>query len=248
MSLTEDRGAVETYPPHVQSSSRPRLDINYVLKQMRIASRLAPEELAQRLGTTTSLIWALENREYARLPFWPEVARVLHAFGDLLGLDITPLIQQYQHELDVARQYQQHGLAPWHPVGSANAHAPVTTAAPTASIVPQQAHATQHFHDGQAADLTRTRSRRRTRTRRIVRVAAGFAVTATVAMGLWLLAPIAAETVGGDAQAELPKVVEDNTGIFTAFKLPKVEETGVRWLPLGDPAHRKSRRLPSRDK
>jgi hypothetical protein len=66
---------------------------------MRTATRLTREAIARRLGTTAAIIEDLELGAVAALPPWPETARIVRGYCELLRLDPEPLLWRIQQLL-----------------------------------------------------------------------------------------------------------------------------------------------------
>jgi transcriptional regulator with XRE-family HTH domain len=66
---------------------------------MRTATRLSREAIARRLATTPATIEDLELGAVASLPHWPETARIVRGYCELLRLDPEPLLWRIQQLL-----------------------------------------------------------------------------------------------------------------------------------------------------
>lgn len=72
-----------------------------LFQTMRAALRASPAEAAVLLGTTPEVVAALERGDLDLLPAWPETARVVHRYGELLNIDVSSALMRLRQAFAV---------------------------------------------------------------------------------------------------------------------------------------------------
>ena len=67
-----------------------------VFRNMRATLAMTEAELAARLSTSVHVVSALEAGAIRQLPGWPETARIVAGYGQLLQLDVQPALARLQ--------------------------------------------------------------------------------------------------------------------------------------------------------
>lgn len=69
-----------------------RQDISRLFWELRRHLGVSQHDLARRLGTDVHTLAALEAAQVSGLPQWPETARVVRAYLEIVGVDATPVL------------------------------------------------------------------------------------------------------------------------------------------------------------
>lgn len=103
-------------------------EIGNIFCEMRRASQLTKEQLAERFATDLSTIDALETGALLALPDWAETSRVVEAYTEALGLDGRPILRRMALQLSPDATAQRSSAPPSPPP------APPTPPTPPVSI------------------------------------------------------------------------------------------------------------------
>lgn len=79
-------------PPHDEAA--------VLFRRIRQMAGLSPTQLAHRLHTSATVIDALEQGQFYRLPTWPETVVVVSGFTALAGVDPRPVLALIRGRLD----------------------------------------------------------------------------------------------------------------------------------------------------
>ena len=74
-------------------------EIGAIFCEMRRASQLNKEQLAEQFETDITTLDALETGALLALPDWPETSRVVMAYTEALGLDGRPILRRMANQL-----------------------------------------------------------------------------------------------------------------------------------------------------
>lgn len=113
-------------------------EIGNIFCEMRRASQLTKEQLAERFATDLSTIDALETGALLALPDWAETSRVVNAYTEALGLDGRPILRRMALQLspDTTTQRSSRAAEPPPPPAQAPPAAPQRPAAPPTTAAP----------------------------------------------------------------------------------------------------------------
>ncbi len=75
-------------------------EVAELFRDLRLAANLDESELANRLDTQVEVVQALEQGTLYALPPWPETSRVVSAYGQLLNLDVQPLLRRVYAQVE----------------------------------------------------------------------------------------------------------------------------------------------------
>lgn len=75
-------------------------EVAELFRDLRLASNLDEAQLANRLSTQVEVVQALEQGTLYALPPWPETSRVVSAYGELLNLDVQPLLRRVYAQVE----------------------------------------------------------------------------------------------------------------------------------------------------
>jgi len=87
-------------------------EIGNIFCEMRRASQLTKEQLAERFTTDLSTIDALETGALLALPDWAETSRVVEAYTEALGLDGRPILRRMALQLSPDATAQRSSAPP----------------------------------------------------------------------------------------------------------------------------------------
>jgi hypothetical protein len=195
--------------------------LGHIFCNMRSALRLPRDAIARRLATNASVIEDLETGAVSSLPHWPETARIVRGYCELLRLDPEPLLWRINRELQAIGGVEEPPTRGTRPPG------------PPPLLLRNKSKGRQATSESRAPH-------RRRRARRLFAIGAPVGVIA----GLMYVAMSAPEPVyraisvlpspiAGPARAGM-----DNLMLFSA---PRRE--GLRWIDVGDPQLRKVDKL-----
>jgi hypothetical protein len=75
-------------------------EVAELFRDLRLAANLDESQLADRLDTQVEVVQALEQGTLYALPPWPETSRVVTAYGQLLNLDVQPLLRRVYAQVE----------------------------------------------------------------------------------------------------------------------------------------------------
>ena len=75
-------------------------EVAELFRDLRAASNLSENDLAGALGTRVEVVQALEQGALYALPPWTETCRVINAYGELLNLDVRPLLRRIYAQVE----------------------------------------------------------------------------------------------------------------------------------------------------
>lgn len=111
-----------------------------LFQTMRAALSASPTEAAALLGTTTQIVAALELGDLEQLPPWPETARIVGRYGELLRIDVGSALLRLKQALAVAPTQRAAAALPFThvrpPITRAVAHPPSQQDWPRAQSTP----------------------------------------------------------------------------------------------------------------
>lgn len=222
--------------------------LGQLFRTMRTTLGRPPEVIASVIGTTTDVIARLEAGDLRALPPLPETRRLITAYGQILELDVRPILhrleQQLEPQLALSRMPAATPAPPAPlpqvarlPTGPAAARAPVQhplparpRAAPTTATGPlQQVIA--------ATAAVAGTLRHRARSAGWQKVVAAVAVAGMLG-ALWLAGPIIGAVT---ATADLMPGSRTGGSRQAAIRAPGAD--GLVWIDVADPRTRKADRL-----
>ena len=75
-------------------------EVAELFRDLRAASNLSENDLAGAIGTRVDVVQALEQGALYALPPWTETCRVINAYGELLNLDVRPLLRRIYAQVE----------------------------------------------------------------------------------------------------------------------------------------------------
>jgi hypothetical protein len=189
---------------------------------MRSALRLPRDAIARRLATNTSVIEDLEAGAVSALPHWPETARIVRSYCELLRLDPAPLLWRIHRELQAVGSIEE-------PPTRGGTRPP----GPPPLLLRNKTKARR-------APPQSRRAHRRRRARRLFAISAPVGVIA----GLMYVAMSAPEPVYRVISV-LPGPISGpaRAGMDSLLLLSAPRREGLRWIDVGDPQLRKVDKL-----
>jgi hypothetical protein len=75
-------------------------EVAELFRDLRAVSGLTEADLAAQLATRLEVVQALEHGAIYALPPWPETCRVVSSYGNLLNLDVRPLLRRIYAQVE----------------------------------------------------------------------------------------------------------------------------------------------------
>lgn len=198
-----------------------------LLRGMRTLAGIDTATLALRLGTTTSVIGALEAGELGELPDLIETERILTAYGHVLDIDTGPICARLRNQLRAVEASRRQRAA--------EATVRVQSTEPKSTPVGQvPAKAQTGEVSGVAGQAVKAKRR----------------VMAAVALGLMALLGVfvATDTAYSPLRAAVsvlpsPLARPLQAGLDRMAEMLAPRREGLKWIDVSDPRSRKADRL-----